>query len=94
LEMFLLWLFWREGLIFCSCWPGPRSFYFTSHGSSEDRYSPPCPGFSIEIKVSQPLFFFCPDWPGTTILQVSPSHVARMTGAHHHSQLLVEMKSH
>jgi hypothetical protein len=41
----------------------------------------------IEMGTSEP---FCHGWPGTTILPLSAFWIAGMTGAHHHSQVLVE----
>jgi hypothetical protein len=37
--------------------------------------------------------FFCAGWSETAILLISASHLAGMTGATHHDQLLVEIGS-
>jgi hypothetical protein len=73
LQPFLLWLFWRCGLTFCSGWPGPWSSYFLlpaiarmtgNHNQAQF--------FSVQMGCHK---FFCPGWPRTVLLLISASHV-------------------
>jgi hypothetical protein len=47
--LFLLWLFWRQGLIFCPGWPGLWSSYTSCH-CWDDRHASLLPVFfSVEM---------------------------------------------
>jgi hypothetical protein len=61
---------------------------YASGSSWDDRCMPPYPALSVEMKSHK---FFCLGWPWTVILLNSASCIAGMTGAHHCTQLLVEM---
>jgi hypothetical protein len=67
--------YFRDKLsLFCPGWSGPQSFYFVVPAMTGMRHMLPCPASFPGDRASQTLFFFfCPGWPGTTILLISAS---------------------
>jgi hypothetical protein len=68
----------KYGLNFCPGPPGLGPPFYASCSSKDDRRSPQCQAFSIEMEVS---LNFWSGKPGTTIFPISDSQVAGMMGA-------------
>jgi hypothetical protein len=81
LQFFFLWLFLREGLVFCPGPPGPWSSYFLACWDWDDRHAPD-PVFSHWDGGLANSF---PGWPQIVILLISASQVARIIGMSHWS---------
>jgi hypothetical protein len=73
---FLLWLFLRQGFAFCH-----NSFLFMLLAVAEMTGAmPPSPAFFCWYEIS---WTFSPGWPQISILLISASQVARITGVSH-----------
>jgi hypothetical protein len=72
----VLWFFWPQGLGFCPEWLGPLSYYFKLFVFWDDWSAATCQFFPFE---KGSLKLFCSGLPGTPILPMSTSQVARIT---------------
>jgi hypothetical protein len=65
--------------------------FYASCGSWDDMHVQQCPAFSTEMVSHRN---FCPDWPGTMILPISVSQVARIIGISHQQLVGTRSSSH
>jgi hypothetical protein len=74
---FLLWLFWRQGVVLCPGWPGPWSFCFMLPAVAGIIGVHTPTSFLLRWGVSQT---FCLGWPTAMMFPISAFWVARIIG--------------
>jgi hypothetical protein len=72
----------------CTSWPEPQSLYYTTRVAGMTGLDHHSQFFLVEMGagVLGASLNFCLRWPWTTILRISASQVARITGVSHHTQ--------